>query len=126
GGWVTWTSEARSAGFVVTMSGLMQIGVKLHGFGTGPAARSRLSFTSFPPVICAVYPVQSRNGVVGMSSSVLLLFDQANVAVIPPLIVHVTVAVFIASLKFTQIGAVIGAFVCPVEGLGLFVDGAVG
>src|SRR5437867_6230412 len=123
---VTGTSNAASAGSVVTIYGLMQIVVKDHGFGTGPGARSRPSFTSFPPVICAVYWVQSRNRVVGTSSSVLLLFDQEGVAVIPPLIVQVTVAVFIASLKFTQIGAVIGTFVCPLAGFVFVMNGAVG
>ena len=48
---VTGTFTAPSTGSVVTIYGLTQIVVKVHGFGALPGTRSRPSFWSLPPVI---------------------------------------------------------------------------
>src|SRR6266540_3128137 len=104
----------------------MQMVVNDQGFGAEPGARSSPSFTSFPPVTCTVYWTQSRNGVVWISLRVLLEFDQEATAATPPLIVHVTVGVFIRSLKFTQIGAPTAMFVCAFAGFVLVIFGGAG
>ena len=62
----------------------------------------------------------------GLNISVRFPFDQLGATLIPPLIVQVTVARFMGSLKFTQIGAVIGTFVCPLAGFVSRMNGAVG
>src|SRR5437867_2795089 len=120
------TSKAPSGGSTVAIYGLMQIVVNDHGCGADPATRSRSSFLSFPPVIWIVYDVQSRKFAVGVSFRVLSLFDQLPPALTPPLTVHVTVGVFIGSLKFTQIGAPRGMFVCPLAGFVFVIFGGVG
>src|SRR2546425_10588522 len=58
--WATVTPP--SGGPVDWMNGLTHSVVKLHGVGTAPGTRSRLSFWSFPPGICAGRPGHSRKG----------------------------------------------------------------
>ena len=98
---------------------------KLHGFGTGPATRGRPT-KSVPPVISAVYCVHCVNAVVwARVSTVFVGVFHEGMPVMPPLIVHPTEAMFIASLNVTTMFAVRGTPVAPLAGSVVTMNGLI-
>ena len=110
------------------MKGFTQTVVKLHGFGTAPGMRSRLSFWSLPAVICATRVVHSRKGVVWVSvSTVLGASHEYENVIAASLNAKFTVDRFIGSLNVTTMSAVCATPVAPSAGLvAVIVGGATG
>ena len=104
-----------SAGFVETMNGATASVVKLHGFGTGPAT-SGFPEVSLPAVTCTVYVVTSAKATAWLRTNTSFPGCQVYVVATPPLTVHITVGVSIASLNVTMMLLVSGTPVVPSAG----------